>query len=263
MGTRIVAKGVDAEAFATELGVPVRTGVKGVFLVNTDEKKASKNYAPGSTKNGTPVGSPAMTAQYGFLSGIKSGVSQHIETDIVETENFTWIAAVKADMSDPLWPATPADAQIPVAIRANPVSSFSPSTANKIGAGIYTYTNQKYGMSIGVLADGSTNGSFAINLDADMSKFNIVAFRFNVATKTLSAKNYFTGVLRSSALAANQVRQTSGRKIRLGASSEGTYGGKIYVAAAQIHDVALSDADMDKNALFLKAYCERKGIVFG
>lgn len=262
MGTRITAKGVDAEAYATEMGVPVRTGIRGIFLTNTDDTKATWNYAPGSSGRGLSVGPPTYTSQYGNFDGLAGGVPKYVDTKIIESTDFTYICAFKVnEMSNPAWPATPPGAAMPSELRAMVMSCYG-SSAQNYGSCIYLSRNNGMAGLIGVMNEDGSKVSLSNQVVIDPSKWNIVSVRYSTALRAITIKNHITGAVVVGPLATGQTRIVSTQSIRIGCAPTGPYGGKSMVAMSQVHNIALGDSDTDRNANFIRAYCERKGISF-
>ena len=262
MGTRITAKGVDAEAYATEMGVPVRTGILGIFLTNTSIEKIQWNYAPGSAGKGSVFGNPVVTTQYTATDGMAGGDPKYIETNIPETEEFTYFVVGKIDSSAPGWPPVPGDAQ-PQENRSMFVSDYSGASGN-YGVGVYVSRGNAVALALGLKDTTNNYTQQSQHLLVDFSKPLIVSVKYDATERLLTMKNHLTGAVIKAATpdGFSRIGASTGRTMRIGASVSVAYGGKAQIAAAQLHGVALSDTETDKNAAFLRAYAERKGIVF-
>lgn len=261
MGTRITAKGVDAEAYATEMGVPVRTGIRGIFLTNTDDTKASWNYAPGSSGRGLAVGLPAYNSQYGNYVGLAAGAPKYIDTKVIESLDFTFISIFKMDvLTDPTWPAAPGT-DLPNPLRVMPISNYS-SNAAGYGVCLFPARNNSVSTLVGVISGDGTKSTSSTAVIVDPTKWLVISGRYSNATKSITTKNHVTGAVATGLLAVGTERNPSTNALRIGAAIGGSFGGKVMVAATQIHNVALSDVDTDRNAAFLRAYVERKGVSF-
>lgn len=91
MGVQVVAKGVDAEQYATEYAAPVRRGLEGIFFTNTSTEKCAHNYAPGK-QSGSIVGVPVPNAAFTTFKGM----TNYVQTPIAETESMTLLVIAKA-----------------------------------------------------------------------------------------------------------------------------------------------------------------------
>ncbi|MBA6130004.1 hypothetical protein, partial [Pseudomonas juntendi] len=79
MGVRLIAKDVDAEAYATEYSAPVRRALEMIHFTNGSPTKAARNLAPGKAQ-GSVVGSPVASADRitcnSLTNFIQSGIQE-------------------------------------------------------------------------------------------------------------------------------------------------------------------------------------------
>lgn len=259
MGTRITAKGVDAEAYATEMGVPVRTGIRGIFLLNTNKDKIVWNYAPGSAGKGSIFGNPVVTPQYTETDGLMGGDPRYVDTGVIETNAFTYFYIAKIDPTAPGF-AAPGVSQ-PSELRSMFVSNYGPPSMG-YGVGLYVSRGNAVACTLGTADGGGNVQSSTQHLVVDFTKYLIVSCKYDLAARSFTLKNHISGAVIVMPTADGFTRATTGRTMRIGAANTDGYGGKAHMVAVQLHDVALSDSDIDKNAAFLKAYAQRKGIAF-
>jgi hypothetical protein len=127
---------------------------------------------------------------------------------------------------------------------------------------MYLSRNNAMAGLIGVSNEDGSKVSLSNQVVIDPAKWNIVSVRYSTALRAMTIKNHITGAVVVAPLATGQNRIVSTQSVRIGSAPTGPYGGKNMVAMAQIHNIALSDNDTDRNANFIRAYTERKGISF-
>lgn len=248
MGTRIVAKDVDAEDTATEYLAPVRRGLEALHLTNKSPAKALKNYAPGKS-NGTFIGTPPIISD-DYLQF--DALSAYIQTGVVETEQMTIFGVVRS--SDTLatsgtrpmyWGTYMSLPQSGGSVTTYGIAAFS-SAANTIsavaGRGTSTYDDV----------------SGAINVAADLSGWTLVCQETGVGVgKETRITNYTTGATAITALATP--RLVSAGKLRIG-SGYSTYAGLGDIALWQCHNVLLTSEEIATVVADLRALASRHGI---
>lgn len=268
MGTRFIAPGVDAERFAQEMNVPVTRGLRGVFLTNTDARKLARNYAPVANKPlAKVVADPTIGAAYSRMQGTADvGGMKAVDTGIKETKDMTFIAIFRPVDRDK-WPAG-WEGQNSIALpqnqRAMAGGCHGSTVVGAVGYGVAMYmSGTKIASFISGFSDSSGQpASIVRSVDVDPTTFVVVSGRPTEKNGT-TIKNHTTNKQSNVPMPEGHVRLTSNRTILIGASHSGGYGGPIELAAFQIHDVALTDAETDQSAQWLTDYVIRKGITPG
>jgi hypothetical protein len=264
MGTRLIAVGVDAEKYAVEMNVPVIRGLKGVFLTNTDDKKIKRNYAPIDAKPLTAsAGEPVIYPNRMTCRGmVDAGGAGYVDTGVKETALQTFIVIFKPKTD--AWPAGWAGVgSIPLDsnLRAMPLSTHLGSVP-AFGAAMYVSGTKFMSVFAGVTAaDGVTSTSATRSIAADFSVWN--AFSGRVTATGLMVKNHTSGASATGNYTEGNVRRVPDRTFRIGSSYSSSYGGISDIAAIQIHDVVLTDAEVDTATKWLVDYVARKGIIVG
>lgn len=259
MGVRLSAKGVDAEAYATEYGAPVRRGLEGIFFLNTSLEKCTHNYAPGKSSGvNSIVGTPTIGA--GYLS-CKS-MTNFVQTDIRETEEMTMFVISRSPELPPGATSNPSAVQ-PLLI-GNYGSVTAINTPGDNGSGCVMWTPSDTNCSGGGGYDSISDPNLNTNTQAaltgeDTKVWRIYAFR--VAIGAVTAWNGTTGKTATTVIDAPRKRRLSKRTMRLASGYLATQTGAVDIAVAQIHNVALTDAEVTKTIANLKAYALRKGII--
>lgn len=254
MGTSIRAKGINAEAFATEFAAKVRRGLRGIYFTNESLTKARHNYAPANINpeavnyGADPTPSTNYTT---FYSGaLNPQGSASLDTRIPETVEQTVFLVQRAKDSN-LWPDTPTmDAKY----RTMSLSSWGVTEPGQ-GAALY-YTSKTRISFVGGISDGPTSTSYTIGVAANPVEWQLISARIKEGQITI--KNHTQNV---SASATNvNPRRLSGRTMLLGGVYSVSYGGIVDIAVAQIHDVFLTDAEESATVASIRAYCLRRGI---
>lgn len=202
MGVQVIAKGVDAELYATEYAAPVRRGLEGIFFLNTSLEKSARNYAPGKTQ-ASIVGAPVPSAN--FLSGKSS--SNYIQTDINETAEMTLFSIARALNIPATTPMAPADAPMLITNYTN----ISPS-------GIFQWFSSptiiQAGAAYGADAGGASNPSASVTTDPT----RWCLYSTVVKATSIVTTNHTTGATVTRTITNEGTRQLSTRKFRIGSS---------------------------------------------
>jgi hypothetical protein len=246
MGVRLIAKDVDAEAFATEYSAPVRRGLEGIHFLNTSVQKAAHNYAPGK-KSGSVVGVPVATADR--LSSV--GLVSYIQSEVVEADYMTFFCIARSGDSNS-------------------------SAATRPGF---------FGTSRGVAADGgvadgvvmffSATGFMALNAGfgnteadkvsprASLTSANAANWALYVCQVTPTGVNFrdvTNNRAQTTPATVGLPRRKSLNKFRLG-STFNDFAGSCDLAVWQAHSVVLAEDEITTTIADLRAYALRKGIV--
>lgn len=240
MGVKIIAKGVDAEAYAKEYAAPVRRALEGVFFLNTGLEKAAHNYAPAKTK-GTVIGAPVpVVAATKFKS-----MANYILTDITETDAMTIFVLARSELDG-----------TDQSNRAVLISNYD-TTVNPPGLGIYVQNTNRMSAFGSFGADAASNVVVAssVNSTKVVTDWNLYAAIIQPGGVTL--RNLTTG--QSGTVANAAARRKNPAKLRIGSSAT-SYTGFCDIALAQIHSAALTEAEILATAADLKAYAARRGI---
>lgn len=242
MGVRIIAKDVDAEAYATEYSSPVRRGLEGIHFLNGTAAKAARNYAPGKS-SGVVIGAPAATT--GFLS-CKS-LSNFIQTDIPESDLATvFVIARSTDVGT-------ADAVRP-AFYATQDGPGADGAGTAQGLAVWHSGSQVRSL-VGYLTPAA-----ATFIDVNLVEPLVANFALYVQV-VAADKLELRDVTRSltASVAPTGTRRRTTNKFRIGSSFK-SLGGTSDIAVFQVHSVVLSEAEIAAVVADLRAYAARKGI---
>lgn len=245
MGVRLVAKGVDAEQFASEYSAPVRRGLEAIHFLNVSVAKAAKNYAPGKSQ-GVVIGAPVASAAY--LSC--NGTVNCIETSVPETDNLTIFVVAR----------TAADGSV-VAERPMFFGNYQ---------GLHVDGGAAYGMSLYLSAHNRMSGTAGFgasvadnaNVQAGITKpavANLWAlYMVQVSASGTTTRDFTAGMVQTTGPAGKPRRLATG-KIRIG-SGQSNLLGACDVAVFQAHSVVLTEAEIGITVADIRAYMSRRGV---
>ncbi|KAB0504690.1 hypothetical protein [Pseudomonas moorei] len=240
MGVQVVAKGVDAEQYATEYAAPVRRGLEGVFFLNTSLEKCARNYAPGKAA-GAIVGSPQVAA--GFISC--KGMTNYVQTQIQETSEVTMLVIARsADV-----PGTPDTTPLICGCFATGVTS---------GVSLYGAAADRVSGTGGFGDDDPGNSNVVASVNpvalSSWGLYSVVIAANGVTTKSHTAN---LSILN----AQTKPRRPSTRTLRIGSGYSNSQKGNVDIALFQCHSVALTADELARTVADLRAYAARRGIV--
>lgn len=246
MGVRIIAKDVDAEAFATEYSAPVRRGLEGIHFLNTSVQKAARNFAPGKP-SGSVVGSPVAAADR--LSTV--GLVSFIQSAVAETDSMTIFCVARSGDSNS-------------------------SAATRPGFfGTYAGLAADGGAADGLILFFSGTGFISVNAGYGNTAADKVFPRASLSSADAAKWALYvvmvspTGIVFRDMTNNRSVTQnaTSGlprrrslNKFRLG-STFNDFAGTCDLSAWQAHSIILSEDEIATTVADLRAYVARKGIV--
>lgn len=239
MGVQIVAKGVDAEQYATEYAAPVRRGLEGIFFTNTSIEKIARNYAP-DKPNGVAVGAPAI--KQGFVT-LKS-MTNYIQTQIRETVDLTMLVIAKSD-------AIPGTADTTPLICGNFDATAPAGVSLYAGGADRVSGTAAYGDD-----DSTSSNAAALVTPIALSTWNL--YSVTISNAGIVARSHTANI--SNTRAATKPRRPTSRNIRIGSGYTITQRGNIDIALFQHHSVALTDDELDRTVADLRAYAARRGI---
>lgn len=245
-GVRLVAKGIDAEQFASEYSAPVRRGLEAIHFMNTTVAKAAKNYAPGKDQ-GLIIGAPEPAS--GYLSC--KGTVNCIETSVSESENMTLFVVAR----------TAADGSI-AADRPMFLGNYQGTNADggpAWGVSLYlSALNRVTGTGgFGVDAADNTNVLAGVTKPAVANKWGL--YMVQVSAAGITTRDFTSGLVQSTSPSGRPRRFSSG-KVRVG-SGQTNLLGACDVAVFQAHSVVLNETEILATAADLRAYVSRRGIV--
>ena len=248
-GVRIIAKGVDAEAYATEYAAPVRHALKGIHFLNTSLEKAARNYAPGKgIEQGSIHGAPGITAGY---ASIKS-LSDFIQSGIPESDSMT-IFCIARSLDSGL-----ASATRPSFLGTQQGVAAAGGTSD----GINMYMTSAGGGMVSFTAAYGNNDADRTNVVCSVSWENIKTFALFVATISsvgITFRDVTNNRTNTVTPPAGLPRRRTVNKLRLG-SAFNAFGGTGDVALVQVHSDLLAPAQIATTIDDLRAYALRKGI---
>lgn len=241
-GVQVVAKGVDAEQYATEYAAPVRRGLEGIFFLNTSLEKCARNYAPGKLQ-GCIVGNPAPFPGYVSLKG----ATNYIQTQIPETTELTMLVIAR-QVSDP----------------ANPtgIAMFCGSYLSGSLSGVSMYCPVVMGDRFAGTAGFGIDEAGNSNVVTSITPVNLAAF--GLYSVTISASGVTTRSHTANLTNTNTQlvpRRLAPRTMRIGSGYLSSHNGVNDVAVFQHHSVALTADELAKTVADLRAYAARKGII--
>lgn len=241
MGIQLLAKGVDAEAWAVEYNAPVRRGLEGLFFLNGSLEKLARNYAPGKPA-ATIMGAPVANANYGTFKGMVN----YLQTQIAETESMTLFVIGKAVVV-----AGDVD-QAPMLLGSYNVGALS-------GVSIYLPTDQSIRGTAGYGNDDASNINASVGFAgvtvSNWQLYSVVISPTGVSTIAHTANLSATGPN------PGMPRRLAGRLLRIGSGYSTALKGVCDLAVAQIHNIAMTPEERNATVADLRAYAARRGIV--
>ena len=246
MGVRLIAKDVDAEAFATEYSAPVRRGLEGIHFLNTSPQKAARNYAPGK-KSGTVVGAPVALADR--LSTV--GLVSYIQSEVQETDLMTFFCVARSG-----------DSNTSAGTRPGFFGTFRGLAADG-------------GVADGVIMFFSGPGNISVNAGYGTTEADKVSPRAALASTNAANWALYVCVVTATGVTFRDItnnraattpaspalpRRRSLNKFRLG-STFNDFSGSCDLAVWQAHSVVLNEDEITTTIADLRAYALRKGIV--
>jgi hypothetical protein len=249
MGVRLIAKDVDAEAFATEYAAPVRRGLELVHFLNESIAKASRNYAPGKGP-GVVVGAPTMSASDGLF---RSGTN-YLVTSMSEPVAGTFFIITKSP-----------DDNSSASTRPGYFGTYrSPKISDPatLGNGIGLYSiGSTVRAAMGIVVDSVDTSSEVATAPSAFATWGLHVVQVRANGK-ISGRNATTGIAYTEGaftLTGPRV-QTSG-KILVGAiPTFAGQAGQSNIAVFQAHSVELTEAEILTTIADLRAYAARRGI---
>jgi hypothetical protein len=240
MGVQIVAKGVDAEQYASEYSPPVKRGLEGIFFTNTSLEKCGRNYAPDKLP-GIVIGAPKTFAGYASLVGMTS----YIQTQINETIDLTMLVIGRCTV-------------VPGNADTTPMLCGSYDAIAPAGVSIYSgAVDRVTGTAAFGDDDASSTNSSAIVTPITLGAWGL--YSVAVSNAGITARSHTGNVVITRA--ATKLRRPSGRKIRIGSGYTTAQKGPVDIAMFQHYSVVLTDDELTKTVADMRAYALRKGIV--
>lgn len=230
MGLGLIAPGTQAPWY-TKIIPPVERGLEGWFCFDTAANRLGFNRALGKG-DAKLVGNPTVFPAY---TRFKGG-SNFLETQIAETEKFTWFIVGK--VPGPLGGTGTTTA-------APYIGNYAGVATNPLGGGgaeLYHQTDTTLGgqaWRVNAAGDGTTS-SQATMADVPTS-WAVRALRSDGANGT-KVFNLTTGVSSNQSLAT--ARSLSSSPLRIGGAYGTTFLGETDIAMAVAYSVALTDAEM-------------------
>ncbi len=248
MGTRLIAKDIDAEDTAVEYMAPVRRGLEAIHFMNKSGAKAAKNYAPGKP-NGVFVGSPLITdPQYIRAKGNEA----YVQTQVIETRAMTIFSVIRT-----------LDALTGNATQPMFYGTFSSPPADgsgglTFGVGLYRQTNLTAVASRGTNTTNHQSGAVSLASPA-AATWHLIVQEVGVGTAEETRVTSKTNGA-SSTSNNNLPRYPSRGTFRIG-SGYSNYAGHLEIAFCQIHNVLLATSEIDAITADIRAHMARRGIV--
>lgn len=255
MGTLIKAKGVDASKWASEVILPVMSGLKGVFLFRDNVEKFKQNMAPGGQQGATVVGNPTVSAD-GKYGTFQSSVN-YIQTAFDEPKYWSVYMVYRSLTAIP--PTQPSSESS--ILWGN--YAVAPNTES---SGSVIWTPYDYGISSNasrVTAEGvNQNSGVTLSYGAGNP---LVKQWSAISARCDGTRNYVGDAGRNLVATSNtfldRFSPMSTRKIRLCSGYSGAQTGKHDVAAIIQFDRMLTDAEDVLMKAWVLAYARRQGLI--
>ncbi|WP_424138151.1 hypothetical protein [Roseomonas chloroacetimidivorans] len=253
MATNITIVGADFSANPVGFSPPVARGLIGFGLPGVGaltgaaaQVKAAKNLAPGASPSaGSLVGSPTLEA----LDAIFVGQSKYLDTLLAETKNATLMVVASTA-------ATLSGTDIPALIGNFQTASVSHAFMNiTAGAGAPAGVLR---MGAALTANGTTS---SVNAQRPVPDVTVPRFYAGRVEDGVGITAYDkTGGTNTAVANVNPRPTPSANTIRVGSLFSNSYVGthKNYFWAA--HNVALTDAEIEKTYQWAKGYFSRRGL---
>jgi len=240
MGVQVVAKGVDAEQYATEYSAPVRRGLEGIFFTNGSLEKAARNYAP-NKQSGSIVGAPTVNS--GYIS-LKGGAN-YIQTPILETESVTMFIIAR---------------QVPDPANPGALVMFCGNYAGGPFSGVSMYVPAAGRLTgtAGYGNDDVSNSNSAVSV-TPISEMVWGLYSVTISPTLVVTRSHTANL--SGQVVQTLPRRPSTRPVRIGWGYSAAHLGWSDVALYQHHSVGLTDDERAKTVADLRAYAARRGIM--
>lgn len=253
MGTQIRSKGVDASPWATEVILPVESGLKGAWFMRNSLERAILNMAPGGVQGARVVGAPTISADGKY--GVFKSASNFIQTDIAESAQCTVMALFRAPTAIP--PTQP-ESLTPV-IFGNYTRGSDPAV---IPPGISVWCPSNAALAVG--ASRVINGVNTISPQAIGEVSPVTYNTWHAACVRIgSDKSYaddFTSGRKVIQAGSNPRSAVNSNKLRIASGYADSQAGDLHLAACLYWDRMLTDAEVVSMGKWLNNYKSMLGL---
>lgn len=247
MGVRLIAKDVDAEAYATEYSAPVRRALEMIHFTNVSQTKAARNYAPGKAQ-GIVVGAPVASADRITCNGL----TNFIQSGIQEPSAITFFMIARSGDSNTSGATRPGFLGTYDGLAADGGASdgfalfFSGTNAISVNA---CYGN--------TAADKTFPRATLVSQDAaNWALYSVVISSTGIVFSDLTNNRTTT-----QSTTGGLPRRPTVNKIRIGSLfNPSGFTGSCDIAAVQLHSAVLTAEEQAATVADLRAYALRKGI---
>ena len=247
MGVRLIAKDVDAEAFATEYAAPVRRALELIHFTNGNPAKAAHNLAPGKAQ-GSVVGAPVASADRLTCNGL----TNFIQSGIQEPSAITFFMIARSGDSNTSGATRPGFLGTYDGLAADGGASdgfalfFSGTNAISVNA---CYGN--------TAADKTFPRATLVSQDAaNWALYSVVISSTGIVFSDLTNNRTTT-----QSTTGGLPRRPTVNKIRIGSLfNPSGFTGPCDIAAVQLHSAVLTADEQVATVADLRAYALRKGI---
>lgn len=247
MGVRLIAKDVDAEAYATEYSAPVRRALEGIHFLNGSPQKAARNYAPGKI-SGAVVGLP--TAFSDRLSTV--GLVSYIQSSVAETDAMTIFCIARSG-----------DANTSDATRPGFFGNYSYAGVAADGGaadGTVMYFRVAGGMAVAAgYGNTAADRIFPIASLPTTDAAKWALYVVIVSTAGITFRDVTNNRAITQTGTTGLPRRRAVNKFRLGSNYD-RFGGICDMAVWQAHSAVLTEEEIATTTADLRAYAARKGI---
>jgi len=213
--------------------IPVTTGLEGAYLFGDGAGQFSRNYAPGKP-NATVIGSPSSGSGYGVFS--ENG---YLDTGISETADMTIITVARDSTGF-----------------VDPVPGYVGNNFSIASGGVAIYIGSPTTLRGNAIKNGAVD---YVNVSGDPAVFTAQCLRARSAAAS-SFTNMTSGSTASSANTTGTRTVDSSNKIWIGRLPANTFKGINDQVLTLIYSRAISDAELNQIATWLRSYCASKGI---
>lgn len=249
MGTRLIAKDLDAEDTAIEYLAPVRRGLECIHFINKKAAKAARNYAPGKA-NGEFIGTPLAADD---LSIRMKGLSSYVQTQVREARAMTvFIVARTQDTlsgqaNQPMFYGT---------FRSAPADGTDGTT---YGVSMYSDSATTVSGGAGRGASVADHEPGGLALATSIGTWALYVHRVGVGSEERNIlKNATTGAQSQNPI-VTKPRYPSRGLLRIG-SGYSQFSGHCDVAFFQAHSVELTTDEIDIIVADIRSHMARRGL---
>lgn len=250
MGTRLIAKDLDAEDTAIEYLAPVRRGLECIHFINKSPAKAARNYAPGKP-NGVYVGTPLSANEQSLRM---KALSSYVQTQVREARAMTvFIVARTQDVITGSGPTQP----MFYGTYRSPAADGADGTT--FGVAMYTDNSSAMRGTAGRGTSLEDHESGMVSLTASIGTWALYVHRVGSGSDDRNILTNATTGAEAKNPTVTKPRYPSRGLLRIG-SGYSQFSGHCDVAFFQAHSVELTTDEIDIIVADIRSHMARRGL---